>query len=290
MGNLKAESKLESVIYQDSYKRKIGLTDQEYVNRVNDGRYSEYKFVNDGVGFGLAQWTYYTRKQSLFNYCKGKIGDLNCQLNFLISELKINEYKSVNSLLRSSNNIRECTLKVLFKYEQPADQGEQTQTKRINFANDIYNTYSRGGDDPTPTPTPTGLEFTYAVRTTKGDILPEVTNTQDYAGIRGYAITDIAIKVNKGSIKYRVHVKGGDWLGFVTGYNWNDYNNGYAGNHKPIDLVQIIYSEDSELPKYRVSPINANYYSWQYGDKTGSGYDGYAGAKGKTIDRIQISP
>ena len=290
MGNLKAESKLESVIYQDSYKRKIGLTDQEYVNRVNDGRYSEYKFVNDGVGFGLAQWTYYTRKQSLFNYCKGKIGDLNCQLNFLISELKINEYKSVNSLLRSSNNIRECTLKVLFKYEQPADQGEQTQTKRINFANDIYNTYSRGGDDPTPTPTPTGLEFTYAVRTTKGDILPEVTNTQDYAGIRGYAITDIAIKVNKGSIKYRVHVKGGDWLGFVTGYNWNDYNNGYAGNHKPIDLVQIIYSEDSELPKYRVSPINANYYSWQYGDKTGRGFDGYAGAKGKTIDRIQISP
>ena len=148
--------------------------------------------------------------------------------------------------------------------------------------------YYRYGSDPTPTPT--GLEFTYAVRTTKGNILPEVTNTQDYAGIRGYAITDIAIKVNKGSIKYRVHVKGGDWLGFVTGYNWNDYNNGYAGNHKPIDLVQIIYSEDSELPKYRVSPINSNYYSWQYGDKTGSGYDGYAGAKGKTIDRIQISP
>ena len=148
--------------------------------------------------------------------------------------------------------------------------------------------YYRYGSDPTPTPT--GLEFTYAVRTTKGNILPEVTNTQDYAGIRGYAITDIAIKVNKGSIKYRVHVKGGDWLGFVTGYNWNDYNNGYAGNHKPIDLVQIIYSGDSELPKYRVSPINSNYYSWQYGDKTGSGYDGYAGAKGKTIDRIQISP
>lgn len=148
--------------------------------------------------------------------------------------------------------------------------------------------YYRYGSGPSPTPT--SLEFTYAVRTTKGGILPEVTNTQDYAGIRGYAITDIAIKVNKGSIKYRVHVKGGDWLGFVTGYNWNDGNNGYAGNHKPIDLVQIIYSENTELPKYRVSPVNANYYSWQYGKKTGGGFDGYAGAKGKTIDRIQISP
>ena len=34
----------------------------------------------------------------------------------------------------------------------------------------------------TPPPIPT---FTYAVRTTKGGILPEVTNNQDYAGLRG---------------------------------------------------------------------------------------------------------
>ena len=148
--------------------------------------------------------------------------------------------------------------------------------------------YYRYGPDPSPSPS-TALEFKYAVRTTKGDILPEVTNTQDYAGLKGYAITDIAIKVNKGSIKYRVHVKGGDWLDYVYDYNWNDAN-GYAGNHKPIDLVEIIYSENSELPKYRVSPVNADYYSWQYGNKTGTGFDGYAGAIGKTIDRIQISP
>ena len=121
MGNLKAESRLESAIYEDSYKKKVGLSNQEYVNRVNDGRYSEYKFVHDSVGFGLAQWTYWTRKQSLFNYCKGKIGDLNCQLNFLIYELKTSEYKAVNTLLRSSNNIRDCTLKVLFKYDLKLD-------------------------------------------------------------------------------------------------------------------------------------------------------------------------
>lgn len=150
--------------------------------------------------------------------------------------------------------------------------------------------YYRYGSSPSPDPTPNSLKFTYAVRTIKGSILPEVTNTEDYAGIRGYAITDIAIKVNKGSVKYRVHVKGGNWLGYVTGYNWNDDKNGYAGNHKPIDLVEIVYSGNSELPKYRVSPVNSNYYSWQYGNKIGSGYDGFAGAYGKLIDRIQISP
>ena len=148
--------------------------------------------------------------------------------------------------------------------------------------------YYRYGSDPSPTPS--SLEFKYAVRTTEGRILPEVTNDQDYAGKKGYAITDIAIKVNRGSVKYRVHVKGGNWLGFVSGYNWNDPQNGYAGNHKPIDLVQIIYSENNDLPRYRVSPLKSDYYSWQYGQKTGGGYDGYAGAKGKTIDRIQITP
>ena len=303
MGNLKAESQLESARYQDSYKKKIGLSDQEYVNRVNNGRYSQYNFVHDAAGFGIAQWTYHTRKQNLFNYCRGKIGDLTCQLNFMISELS-SSYKGVYNLLKTSHSIRECTLQVLFKYEQPYDQSSKAQNERTNNANNYYNTFAKGGYVPTPTPTPKPipiptptpkptpppLRFTYAVRTTKGGILREVTNTQDYAGLRGYPITDIAIKVNRGSIRYRVHVKGGGWLRYVTGYNWNDYTNGYAGNHKPIDLVQIIYSDNSELPRYRVSPVNANYYSWQNGKKVGRGFDGYAGAIGRTIDRIQIAP
>jgi len=301
MGNLKSESQLESARYQDSYKRKIGLSDQEYVDRVNNGRYSQHNFVHDAAGFGIAQWTYYTRKQNLFNYCRGKIGDLICQLNFMISELS-SSYRGVYNLLKTSHNIRECTLQVLFKYEQPQDQGPKAQNERTNNANNFYNIFAKGGYVPTPIPTPkptpipipkptpAPLKFTYAVRTTKGGILPEVTNTQDYAGLRGYPITDIAIKVNRGSIRYRVHVKGGGWLGYVTGYNWNDYRNGYAGNHKPIDLVQIIYSDNNELPKYRVSPVNSNYYAFQNGNKVDRGYDGYAGALGKKIDRLQISP
>ena len=53
MDNLYAESKLESVIYENKYKNSIGLTDQEYVDKVNDGTYTN--FVKDKVGFGLAQ-------------------------------------------------------------------------------------------------------------------------------------------------------------------------------------------------------------------------------------------
>ena len=36
--------------------------------------------------------------------------------------------------------------------------------------------------------------------------------------------------------------------------------------------------------------LNKGYYSWQLGNKVGGGYDGYAGALGVKIDRIQIAP
>lgn len=75
--------------------------------------------------------------------------------------------------------------------------------------------------------------YTYRVKTSKW--LPEVNGRNDYAGILGQAITAVAIK----GCTYRVHIKGGNWLDWVNGYNINDYKNGYAGNGKIIDAIQI---------------------------------------------------
>lgn len=169
MGNLQAESGMESVIYENYYKSKIGLTDQEYVDYVNKGWYSEYDFIHDAVGFGLAQWTYYTRKQALLNTCRGQIGDLNCQLKYLVAELK-NYFSGVNSLLRSSNSVRDCALKVLFDFESPADQGASVQNYRANLAQQFYNKFAGGSSDPTPTPTPS--QKTYVVQ--YGDTLSSI--------------------------------------------------------------------------------------------------------------------
>ena len=140
-----------------------------------------------------------------------------------------------------------------------------------------------------------GIVFEYAVRA-GGVTYPPVTNLSDYAGVRGRAITDVAIKVNKGSVKYRVHVKGGGWLPYVTGYDWTDYNNGYAGNGKIIDAIEVYYNTPSDVvaahgyqkAQYRVSPLNGNYWPWQYDNETGGGQDGYAGVIGKAIDRFQL--
>lgn len=131
----------------------------------------------------------------------------------------------------------------------------------------------------------------YRVRTNK-KWLPEVKNLEDYAGITGKPITDIAIKVSVGKIKYRVHVKGGKWLPFVSQYNINDAVFGYAGNGKAIDAVEIVYTPSESNSKikayYRVSPLKSAYYSFQINNETSNGQDGYAGLFNKQIDRIQI--
>lgn len=155
---------------------------------------------------------------------------------------------------------------------------------------------------PTTSATPTvstKVNVTYAVQIEGGKVLPAVKNLTDYAGIENKKITGIAMKVDRGSIKYQVHVLGGDWLPWVTGYNWKDHNNGYAGNGKPIDAIRVYYNTPSDLSKkgdyreakYHVSPVGSTtYYSWQLDDTVNEkkGMDGYAGAFGKAIDKVQI--
>jgi hypothetical protein len=48
------------------------------------------------------------------------------------------------------------------------------------------------------------------------------------------------MKADGVKLKYRVHVKGGGWLDWITDYDITDYANGLAGVYgKPIDAVQI---------------------------------------------------
>ena len=132
----------------------------------------------------------------------------------------------------------------------------------------------------------------YKVRIEGKRWLPEVKNLDDYAGLYCAGITDVAIKVTEGAIKYRVHILGGNWLPYVTGYNTKDYENGYAGNGKPIDLIEVYYytptGKSVKKAKYRVADKNGKYYPWQYDNEKTNGQDGYAGILGNHITRFQI--
>ena len=141
-----------------------------------------------------------------------------------------------------------------------------------------------GGSQPQPTPTPTPTTHYDAYYSVKaGKIYPEVKNTDDYAGVRGRAITDMAARISSGSLEYRVHVLGGNWLPWVSGCDWNDYQNGYAGNGKAIDCIQMRTGSDVNANiMYRVSPIGQDYLPWV------TEINDYAGIYGRKIDRIQV--
>lgn len=128
----------------------------------------------------------------------------------------------------------------------------------------------------------------YRVRTVKHGWLPEVKNLEDYAGWENSPITDIAIRVDRGSIRYRVHVKGSNWLPYVTGYDINDISNGYAGNGKVIDAVEVYYETPDDIRPYKRAKYKVNEYPWQYDNEQDRGQDGYAGAFGVNVTKLQI--
>ena len=63
MGNLYAESGLNPKNLQNTFNTKLKLSDEEYTKRVDNGKYTN--FVYDKAGYGLAQWTYWSRKKAL---------------------------------------------------------------------------------------------------------------------------------------------------------------------------------------------------------------------------------
>lgn len=128
----------------------------------------------------------------------------------------------------------------------------------------------------------------YRVKTMAHGWLPEVKNLEDYAGHKNSAVTGLAIKVDKGSIKYRVHVKGGNWLSWITKYDINDYYSGYAGNNKPIDAIQVYYYTPNNIRPYKKAVYKVNNYGWQHDTDTNNKQDGYAGVFGKNVTKFQL--
>ena len=139
MGNLQHESLMKSVIYEFSKKEQLkGISAEEYVKRVNSGKISKDSFINDGVGFGLAQWTYYSRKAALYKMCKGKIGDFSCQLKYLWSELS-NDYSSLVKYLKKTKSVSDCTREFMKKFEGPE---APYYDSRKSYAKNFYKTYT----------------------------------------------------------------------------------------------------------------------------------------------------
>ena len=143
MGNLYAESGLMPNNLQNTYNNKLGKTDAEYTAAVDNGSYGN--FVKDSAGYGLAQWTYWSRKQALLNHAKQagvSIADLNMQLGFLWEELQ--GYTAVMDALKKAGSVRAASDAVLTGYEKPAGQSETVKKKRAEYGEGYYKKYAAG--------------------------------------------------------------------------------------------------------------------------------------------------
>lgn len=142
MGNLFAESGLSPKNLQNSYESVLNMNDNAYVTAVDNGSYTN--FVRDKAGFGLAQWTYWSRKQALLDFARsvGKsIGDLQMQLDFLWKELS-ESYSGVLAVLRTATSVLEASNAVLLNYERPANQSEGVQKKRAGYGQKYYDQFA----------------------------------------------------------------------------------------------------------------------------------------------------
>lgn len=222
MGNIYAESGLRSNNLQNAYETKLGYTDATYTTAVDNGSYTN--FVHDSAGYGLAQWTYYSRKQALLDYAKASkksIGDYEMQLDFLYKELS-GSYTSVLSELKNAKTVLEASNAVLTKFERPADMGTAVQNKRASFGQKYYDKYAKKPVTPDPKPTTPTLEFA-------------VNDIVKFAGGKHYTSADATNGSSVGASKAKitaVHAAGkhpyhcravNDAGAFVSGvYGWVD--------------------------------------------------------------------
>ena len=131
------------------------------------------------------------------------------------------------------------------------------------------------------------IDITYCVYSCgkwNGDITNYENDTSmGYAGIKGKPMNGLAAKLSEGKVLYRVHIKNGGWLSWISKFEKFNWYNGCAGlKTQEIDAVQMrLEGLDGYSVHYRVSTPKHGYLPW-----VNDAAD-YAGIFGYPIDRIQ---
>ena len=137
MGNMWAESGLKS----DNVEDRCTLGDHDYTYAVDTGTISRYQFKVDAFGYGLCQWTYFSRKEELYDLARAKnvsISNEAMQCELCITELK-RDYASLYQFLCTTDNISKATEDICSQYERPAVNNFSV---RINAAVKLYNQFA----------------------------------------------------------------------------------------------------------------------------------------------------
>lgn len=269
VGNLQSESGLNPKNMENYYESRLGFTDESYVRAIDNVTYAKEQFIYDKAGFGIAQWTWWSRKKALYEYAKSQnksIGDLTMQLEFLYQELSTS-YKSVLSTLKNATSILEASNVVLFKFENPADQSVKVQNYRASLGQKFYDKYA-------------GKKVETSQETTQ---VKPVSNDTVYTVKSGDTLYDIALKYNttyqelakynniaNPSIIYvgqKIRIPWVPKIGDMVVYNGSvHYTNayadaGYSCTGGKAKITQIYQLGKSKHP-YHLVGIGCSVYGW----------------------------
>lgn len=129
LGNLQGEtSDFDPMSCETQYLNRYGLTDAEYTRRADAGEkiHGDYYFTHDSAGYGIVQWTYWSRKKGLLDFAKavGKsVGDLDVQIAYMLKELS-GYYTAAWQVLTATESIAEAVKICVTTYEKPANQAD----------------------------------------------------------------------------------------------------------------------------------------------------------------------
>ena len=248
LGNLYAESACMPNNLQNSYEKKLGMTDASYTKAVDDGTYTN--FVYDGAGYGLAQWTFWSLKQDMLEFCqtaKKSIGDLRTQVEFLIDQLSTDFKSSVWDVLCKATSIRQASDAMLLNYERPADQSESARAKRAEYGQVFYDKYAKKTPQPAPAPTPSKV-LKYSV----GEVVDflggvqYVSSTASSGSSVGASLAKVTAVAGSGTHPY--HVRKINSAGqFVAGgvYGWVDESTLAKRGSGSEDIVYTVKAGDT---------------------------------------------
>lgn len=154
----------ESLLKPDNVEDRAPYNDAAYTQAVDSGAISKQSFCKDAYGFGYAQWTFWKRKENLWNYTVGmgySIADPVRQVEFAIKEFPT-EAADTFRLLKTSNDLYKCTEWVCKYYERPAvnNIGER-YASALQFYNQFSGQDMTTADKPAAVPTEIPQEKLY---------------------------------------------------------------------------------------------------------------------------------
>lgn len=131
LGNWQCESGCEACRVQGDFQSDRQKS-RDYAARIDGG---DESVVHDGKGWGLAQWTHFSRKASLIQFCRRRgvsVADEAAQVDFAISELQT-QFKAVweDMTTCGEEDLYKMTELICKKYEAPAYNNVQ---ERANAA------------------------------------------------------------------------------------------------------------------------------------------------------------